>query len=76
MPKKKKPLVPVLIVPKNATLKQMYAIEKRAFSADDLQRFTEDAPMELFQDLIADLERIHEEESRKLEKKKSRKKKD
>lgn len=61
MPRKKKPTVPILIVPKYATLKQIYATEKREFSAADLQKFTEDEPMMPFADLIADLERIHKE---------------
>jgi hypothetical protein len=67
--KKKKDIVPLLIVPKNATLKQMYAIARKEFTAADLQRYTEIEPMVPAEQLIKELEAIHEEESRKRKKK-------
>jgi hypothetical protein len=69
MPKKKKPIVPVLIVPKNATLKQIYAIAKKEFTAADLQKYTEIEPTVPFAEVLAEMEKIHEEETRKLQKK-------
>jgi len=41
MPQSKKPAVRVLRVGKGASLKTIYEKSRRAFTADDLQRFTE-----------------------------------
>jgi len=65
MPKKKtKPSdIPRLIIPKNATLRQIYAICREQFSAADLQRFTETEPLIPASQLLAELEVIHQEET-------------
>lgn len=39
--KKKADEVPILYIPKNASLKQIYAIAKKEFTAADLQKYTE-----------------------------------
>jgi hypothetical protein len=70
MPKKKKIDIPVLIVPKNATEKQIYAIARKEFTAADLQRYTEIEPTVPADQVLAELEAIHEEETRKKKKKK------
>lgn len=69
MAKKKKIDIPLLIVPKNATLKQIYAIAKKQFTAADLQRYTEIEPMVPAEQLLAELEAIHREASSKRKKK-------
>jgi hypothetical protein len=69
MPRKKKEVIPRLIVPKNATLKQMYAKYRESFTAADLQKYTVDEPMVPAEVLLADLQAIHERESRKRKKK-------
>lgn len=60
---RKKPVdrVPRLIVPKNATLKQIYAIARKQFSAADLQRFTEldDDPSITTEQILRECEDIH-----------------
>jgi hypothetical protein len=61
----------ILVVPKNATLKQISAIYRQQFTAADLQKFTEldeGIPME---DVIAELEKIQLRETRKKRKKKA-----
>ena len=65
--KKRKDDIPRLVVPKNATLRQIYAIAKKEFTAADLQKYTVDEPMEPFGKVVAEMERIHLEESRKAE---------
>jgi hypothetical protein len=68
--RKKKPLdIPIIHVPKGATLKQIYAQIKRDFTAADLQKFTEIEPMVPFGEVVAEMERIHERETRRLEQK-------
>jgi hypothetical protein len=74
MPKKKKDAIPRLVVPKNATLKQIYAIAKKEFTAADLQKYTEIEPLVPMEQVLADMERIHLEETRKLAKPPRRKK--
>jgi hypothetical protein len=59
--------IPVLVVSKNATLREMYAKARQEFTAADLQKFTEideGIPMER---IIAELEKIHRQETRKRE---------
>ena len=62
MPRKKPAdRVPVLRVPKNATLKQIYAIARKQFTAADLQEHIErkDArPLDTVK-LLKELEEIH-----------------
>jgi hypothetical protein len=69
MPRKKKNEIPILVVPKNATLRQIYAICREQFTAADLQKFTEIGPMVPGRQLLAELEMIHERETSKLNKK-------
>ena len=70
MPKKKKPALPVLKVRKGATLKEIYAAARKAFTAADLQRFTEDEPMVPAEQVLAEMEAIHQEAMARKKKKK------
>jgi hypothetical protein len=56
MPKKRKNEVPRLAVPKNASLRQIYARARAEFSAADLQKYTEDEPMIPADQLMEELE--------------------
>jgi hypothetical protein len=69
--KKKADDIPRLVVPKNATLKQIYAICRAQFTAADLQKYTEIEPMVPMEQVLAEMERIHQEVTQ--EKKKKRK---
>jgi hypothetical protein len=69
MPRKKKIEVPRLVVPKNATLRQIYARARAEFTAADLQKYTEIESMVPAEQLLAELEAIHAEETRKRKKK-------
>jgi hypothetical protein len=69
MSRNKKEKIPRLVVPKNATLRQIYAKARREFNAADLQKYTvteKGVPMEK---VLADMERIHRQEARKRNKK-------
>lgn len=68
MPRKKKNDIPRLIIPKNATKRRIYAIAKKEFSAADLQKYTEMEAMVPAEQLLAELESIHQEETRKRQK--------
>jgi hypothetical protein len=73
---KKKDDIPILKVPKNATLRQIYAIAKKEFTAADLQKYTEiDEPMVPMEQVLAEMERIHQEETARLQKRAARKRK-
>jgi hypothetical protein len=64
MAKKKDP-IPWLDVPKNATLRQIYARARAAFTAADLQKYTEieeGIPME---QVLAELDKVNRRYSRK-----------
>jgi len=65
MARKKKEEIPRLIVPKNATLKQIYAIAREQFTAVDLQKYTVNEPMVPAEQVLAEMEKIHLQESRK-----------
>ena len=65
MPKKKSEEIPRLVVPKNATLQQIYAKARAEFTAADLQKYTEIEPMVPMEQVLADMEQIHQQESRK-----------
>jgi hypothetical protein len=73
MAKKRKNEIPLLVVPRHATLRQIYAIARKEFTAEDLQKYTEIEPMVPAEQLLSELEAIHEKESRKArtEKKKN-----
>ncbi len=57
--------IPVLRVRKGASLKEIYAAARRAFTAADLQKYTVDEPMVPAQQLLAELEAIDREEAQK-----------
>lgn len=68
---KKKDGIRRLRVPKGATLKQIYAISRKNFTAADLQKFTEidTEPMVPMEHVLAEMERIHREHKPKPRKK-------
>jgi hypothetical protein len=59
MPSRRPPPIPILRVKKGDSLKTIYAKAKRAFTAADLQKYTEDEPMIPARQLLAELEEIH-----------------
>lgn len=63
--------VPILKVRKGATMKEIYAAAKKAFTAADLQKFTEIEPMVSADKVLAEMKEIVD----KAERKKSRKRK-
>ncbi len=64
-----------MVVPKNATLRQIYAAYKKQFTAADLAKYLQedDEPMVPADQVLADMEKIHREATEKR-KKKGRKK--
>jgi hypothetical protein len=67
--RKKKDDIPILHVPKNATMKQIYKCAREQFTAADLQKYTDfDEPMVPAEQLLAELEAIHAAEVRKRRK--------
>ena len=70
MPRKKTKAndIPRLVIPKNATLRQIYAICREQFSAAELQRYTEMEPLVPAAQLLAELEAIHQEETQPRQK--------
>jgi len=64
MPKKKDAL-PLVYVRKGASLREKYAACREQFTAADLQKFTEIVPMVPADQVVADLEAIHREETDK-----------
>jgi hypothetical protein len=66
---KKNPEIPRLKVRKNDTLEEIYAAARKQFTAADLQKFTEIEPMLPADQVLAELEQIHREETRKKRKK-------
>ncbi len=70
MKKKKKIAIPRLHVRPNATLREIYAQARKEFTAADLQKYTDlDEPMVPAEQLLAELEAIYAEETRKRKKK-------
>jgi hypothetical protein len=65
MPTRKKIQIPRISVPRNATLRQIYAKMRKEFSAADLQKFTELGPTVPAEQLLSELEAIHREETKK-----------
>ena len=57
--------VPVLKVKKGASLKEIYAAARRAFTAADLQKYTEIEEGIPAEKVLAELEAIDREETRK-----------
>ncbi len=62
---KKKDDIPRLYVRKGATLKEIYAQIRREFSAADLQKYTVDEPMVPMKKVLAQMEAIEKEGTRK-----------
>jgi hypothetical protein len=56
-------------VPKGATLREIHAQYRKQFTAADLQKYTEIEPMIPAEQLLAELEAIHREETHKKKKK-------
>ncbi len=69
MSRKKKNDIPILKVPKNASLRQIYAIYRKQFTAADLQKYTDIGPMVPARQLLAELEAIDKRETAKRKKK-------
>ena len=69
MSRKKKIDIPILKVPKNASLRQIYAICRKQFTAADLQKYTEIGPMVPAEKLLSELEAIDKKETAKQKKK-------
>ena len=70
MADRKNDAIRILRIKKGDSLKTIYAKAKKAFTAAHLQRYTEGEPMYPAEQLVAELEAIHREESRKRRKKK------
>jgi hypothetical protein len=70
-PRRKKSAIPILRVKKGATLKEKYAAARRAFTAADLQRFTEIEEGIPAEQVLKDLEAIYQEAKEKQKKKKN-----
>jgi hypothetical protein len=67
---KKKDDIPRLYVRKGATLKEIYAQVRKQFTAADLQKYTVDEPMVPMKKVLAQMEAINKEGSRKPKRKK------
>ena len=70
MPNNRDSAIRILRVKKGDDLKTIYAKARKAFTAADLQRYTEDEPMFPIEQLIAELEAIDREDSKKKRKRK------
>jgi len=66
--------IPILVVPKNATLRQIYAIAKKEFTAADLAKYLQDDEEQMVpaEQLLAELEAIHSEETAKRKKRRKK----
>jgi hypothetical protein len=69
-PKNQNGAIPVLRVKKGASLKEIHAAARRAFTAADLQKFTEIEEGVPAEQVVAELEAISQEETRKRKNKK------
>jgi hypothetical protein len=69
MAARKKPAVPILRIKKGDSLKTIYAKAQRAFTAADLQKFTEIEEGIPAAQIIAELEALDREASQKRKKK-------
>ena len=67
--------IPRLWIKKGDSLKTIYAKARKAFTADDLAKYAQDEEMIPFDQVIAEAEAIHREETQKRKTKKSNKKK-
>ena len=71
MGEQKNAAIRILRVKKGDDLKTLYAKARRAFTAPDLQKYTENDEMLPAERLVAELEAIHREEMRKRKWKKA-----
>ncbi len=69
-PRNKNGAIPILRVKKDASRKEIYAAARRAFTAADLQKFTEIEEGIPAEQVVAELEAIYQEETRKRKNKK------
>jgi hypothetical protein len=69
MAERKKTAVPILRVKKGDSLKTIYAKARRAFTAADLQKYTEIEEGIPARQVLAELEALDREETRKRRKK-------
>jgi hypothetical protein len=69
MAERKRAAISTLRIKKGDSVKTIYAKARRAFTASDLQKFTEDAETVPAEQALAELETIHREELRKLKQK-------
>ena len=69
MRRNKKNEIPRLVVPKNATLRQIYAKYRQQFSAADLQQYTEMEEGVPVEQILAEMEAIQREETQRRRKK-------
>ena len=73
MPRKKKLDEKLILrVPANATDKQIYAIARKAFTAEDLQRYTEldEDTMVPAEQVLGELQAYHDKQMAKMNRKK------
>jgi hypothetical protein len=68
MTRRKKDDIPRLLIPKNATLRQIYAKYRQEFTAADLQQYTEIEDGIPLEKIIADMESIEHEDSKRSSK--------
>jgi hypothetical protein len=61
--------VPILKIRKGATKKEIYAAAKKAFTAADLQKYTEIEPMVPASKVLAEMKRLHQSITAKKTKK-------
>jgi hypothetical protein len=59
----------ILKVPKNASLREIYAIYRKQFTATDLQKYTVNERMVPAEQVLAELEALDRKESAKRKKK-------
>lgn len=73
--KKTKNGIPMLLVPPNATPKQICAAYKKQFTAADLAKYLEvdEEPMVPAEQVLAEMEKIHREETEKRQKRQRKK---
>jgi hypothetical protein len=69
MPRKKNDGIPRLEVPKNATLRQIYAKYRQEFTAADLQQYTEPLKGVPIDQILTEMEAIQRTETQKRRKK-------
>ena len=69
MASRKESPIPVLNVRKGATLREIYAARKRAFSAEELQRYAQDDEMVPAEQVLADMEAAHRKELARMQRK-------